>query len=106
MKHALVVGNSDGIGLEVTRALLWQAYMVLGISKPAAPIVHDRYEHFVQDVTEPAYRDLVSDILARHPDLDVCIYCAGIGGRLDLENLARDVRVFQVNLMDEAVTTE
>jgi len=106
MKRALVIGNSDGIGLEVTRALLRQDYTVLGVSKRAAPVVHDHYEHFVQDVTEPAYRALLSGIVARHPDLDICIYCAGVGGRLDFENLGRDVRVFEVNLMAAVVTTE
>src|SRR5215468_1414712 len=106
MKRALVIGNSDGIGLEVTRALLRHDYAVIGISRRASPVVHDRYEHVVQDVTEPAYRDLLTGIVARHPDLDVCIYCAGIGGRFDLDNLSRDVRVFQVNLMAAVVTTE
>jgi NAD(P)-dependent dehydrogenase (short-subunit alcohol dehydrogenase family) len=106
MKRALVIGNSDGIGLEVTRALLREDYAVVAISRRAAPIAHERYVHVVQDVAEPAYRDLLSDILSRHPDLDVCIYCAGIGGRLDLDNLASDVRVFQVNLMAAVVTTE
>jgi NAD(P)-dependent dehydrogenase (short-subunit alcohol dehydrogenase family) len=106
MRRALVIGNSDGIGLAVTRALLRQDYAVIGISRRASPVAHDRYQHVVQDVTEPAYRDLLADIVARHPDLDVCIYCAGIGGRFDLEDLGRDVRVFQVNLMAAVVTTE
>jgi short-subunit dehydrogenase len=106
MKCALVIGNSDGIGLAVTRALLRQDYAVVGVSKRAAPIEHEHYRHFIQDVTEPAYRDLLSEILARHPDLNVCIYCAGIGDRLALGNLAFETRVFQVNLMAAVVTTE
>jgi short-subunit dehydrogenase len=106
MKRALIVGNSDGIGLAVTRALLEQGYAVAGISRRAAPIDHPHYVHHMQDVAEPTYRDLLAEILARHPDLSVCIYCAGIGDRLDLGNLAFETKVFQVNLMAAAVTTE
>src|SRR5688572_27594273 len=99
MKRALVVGNSDGIGLAVTRALLDRGYAVAGISRRAAPIDHPNYVHHIQDVAEPTYRDLLAEVLARHPDLSVCIYCAGIGDRLDLGNLAFETKVFQVNLM-------
>ena len=106
MKRALVIGNSDGIGLAVTRALLQQDYAVVGISRRAAPVEHPHYVHFAQDVAEAAYRDLLSDILVRYPDVSVCIYCVGIGDRLDLGNLAFETKVFQVNLMSAAVTTE
>jgi short-subunit dehydrogenase len=106
MKYALVIGNSDGIGLAVTRALLSQSYAVVGISKRASPIEHGHYVHFVRDVTEAGYRDLLSEILARYPDLSVCIYCAGIGDRLSLDDLAFETKVFQVNLMSAVVTTE
>jgi len=106
MKRALVVGNSDGIGLALTRALLQRDYAVIGISRRAAPVEHAHYAHHLQDVVEPTYRDLLADIIARHPDLSVCIYCAGIGDRLDLGNLAFETKVFQVNLMAAVVTTE
>ena len=106
MKRALVIGNSDGIGLAVTRALLEQGHEVVGISRRAAPIEDGRYVHHVQDVSDAAYRDLLSDILVRYPDLSLCIYCVGIGDRLDLGNLAFETKVFQVNLMSAAVTTE
>ena len=106
MKRALVVGNSDGIGLEVTRALLDQGYAVAGISRRAAPIDHPHYAHHVQDVSGAAYRDLLSGILARDPELGVCIYCVGIGDRLSLDNLAHETKVFDVNLTPAVVTTE
>jgi short-subunit dehydrogenase len=106
MKRALVVGNSDGIGLAVTRALLQRGYAVVGISRRASPVEHAHYVHFVQDVAEAAYRDLLLEVLARYPDVGTCIYCAGIGDRLDLDNLAFETRVFQVNLMAAVVTTE
>jgi NAD(P)-dependent dehydrogenase (short-subunit alcohol dehydrogenase family) len=106
MKRALVVGNSDGIGLAVTRALLDRGYAVAGISRRVAPIDHPRYVHHVQDVSSAAYRDLLSELLGRDPDLSLCIYCVGIGGRLGLDNLAQQTRVFAVNLTPAIVTTE
>ena len=86
MKRALVVGNSAGIGLAVTRALLDKGYAVAGISRRAAPIDHAYYVHHVQDVSGAAYRDLLSGIMARDPELSVCIYCVGIGDPLRLDN--------------------
>jgi NAD(P)-dependent dehydrogenase (short-subunit alcohol dehydrogenase family) len=106
MKRALVVGNSDGIGLAVTRALLNQGYAVAGISRRAAPIDHPHYVHHVQDVSGVAYRDLLSKLLEQYPDLNVCIYCVGIGGRLSLDDLAHETKIFDVTLMPAIVTTE
>ena len=77
-----------------------------GRLRRAAPITHDRYVHHVQDVTGAAYRDVLADILVRHPDLSICIYCAGIGAPLELDNLAFETKVFEVNLMAAVVTTE
>ena len=105
-KSALVVGNSDGIGLEVTRALLRDDYVVVGISKRLSPVVHTNYLHLVQDVTEAEYRHELSRILLVHPHLDVCLFCAGIGDQLDLNNLSFETKVFQTNLMAAVVTTE
>src|SRR5690348_2928140 len=48
--HALVIGNSDGIGLALTRRLLALVYRVIGISKSSSAIDHPGYHHFVQDV--------------------------------------------------------
>jgi NAD(P)-dependent dehydrogenase (short-subunit alcohol dehydrogenase family) len=106
MKRALVVGNSDGIGLAVTRALLDQGYAVEGISRRAAPVDHPHYVHHVQDVSGAGYRELLSGLLSRNPDLSVCIYCVGIGDPLSLDNLAFETKVFDVNLTSAVVTTE
>jgi NAD(P)-dependent dehydrogenase (short-subunit alcohol dehydrogenase family) len=104
--HALVIGNSDGIGLALTRRLLAQGYQVTGLSKSTASIDHPSYQHFVRDVTDPEYRVLLRGILAERPELNLCVYCAGIGGLLNLADLAFETRVFEVNLMAAVVTTE
>ena len=69
-------------------------------------IDHPSYQHFVRDVTDPAYRVLLQTVLAERPELHLCVYCAGIGGLLDFANLAFETRVFEVNLMAAVVTTE
>lgn len=40
------------------------------------------------------------------PSLDLCIYFAGIGISLDLNELKQETKVFQVNLMSAVITTE
>ncbi len=105
-QHALVIGNSDGIGLATTRALLARGAMVTGISRRPAPIDHPQYEHIVQDVAEPAFRDILAGHLRHQPDIDLCVYSAGIGTDLDLENLASETRTFAVNVMGAVTATE
>src|SRR6185437_12608117 len=72
----------------------------------ASPVTHKNYFHFVQDVTEVKYRHLLAKILLHCPDLNVCIYCVGIGDQLDLDNLSFETKVLETNLMAAAVTTE
>jgi short-subunit dehydrogenase len=103
---ALIIGNTDGIGLALTRQLLTRGYRVTGISKSAAVFDNPNYEHFVQDVTESAFREVLRKILGERRDLYLCVYCAGIGGRINFANLPFETRVFQVNLMAAAVATE
>jgi short-subunit dehydrogenase len=104
--QALLIGNSDGIGLALTRRLLAQGYQVTGLSKSLSSIDHPSYQHFVRDVRDPEYRLLLQAILAARPELHLCVYCAGVGGLLDFANLAFETRVFEVNLMAAVVTTE
>src|SRR5579884_4268933 len=104
--QALVIGNSDGIGLALTRRLLALSYQVTGISRRMALIEHPAYRHFVRDVTDPEYRAVLKAILAEQHQLSLCVYCAGIGGHVDFANLAFETHVFEVNLMAAVVTTE
>jgi len=95
---AILVGNSDGIGLAVTRRLLAAGWAVAGISRSPSPIDDPSYKHHVCDVTAPEYPAQIAR-LAETMRPDVCIYCAGIGDKIDFANLAADVVVFDVNLM-------
>jgi short-subunit dehydrogenase len=105
-KYALVIGNSDGIGLELTRELLRRGFVVNGLSKRETSIRHANYKHFICDVTDPNYRAFLSKVLANISAVHLCVYCAGIGDQLNLGNLAFETKVFQVNLMAAVITTE
>jgi len=96
-RRALIIGNSDGIGLALTRLLLDAGWSVAGISRRASPVDHEQYEHRVADILDrefyrTALRELWTD------DTTTCIFCAGIGESVDLTNMAYEETVFDVNL--------
>jgi len=95
--RALIVGNSDGIGLALTRRLLDAGWSVTGVSRSAAPLG----DHHVADVTSPAF----PAVLAGIGDVDLCVYAAGIGETLT-GDLAAQTRVLEVNLLGAARTVE
>lgn len=102
----LLVGNSDGIGLAATRLLLARGVKTVGISRSASPIEDAAYEHHIADVTTPAYAACLDELLATHGGFDTCIYLAGIGHGFDVDQLAGDCEVFDVNLMAVLRTVE
>jgi len=96
---ALFIGNSDGIGLAATGAMLGQGWQVLGISRSASPIENPAYTHRVADVRDPGYPSVLGDLLQTAPAVDVCLYCTGIGELLDPCDMQKEIDVFEVNLM-------
>jgi NAD(P)-dependent dehydrogenase (short-subunit alcohol dehydrogenase family) len=104
--HALVVGDSDGIGLALTRKLLASGWRVTGVSRSPGRVEHERYEHAVLDVAAREYRAALGALLTRQAPLDACVYCAGVGEVFDPRNVTGDVRTFEVNLVGAASTLE
>lgn len=98
MTRALIVGNSDGIGLALTHRLLAAGWHVTGISRRPAPagVSH------VADVTAADYPEVV----AAAGDVDVCVYAAGVGELLTGDDLAAQTRALEVNLLGAARTIE
>lgn len=92
---ALLIGNSDGIGLEATRRLLGSGWEVIGVSRSDSPIEDPHYVHNVADVTSPEYLTVLENLEA----IDLCIYCAGIGELMDPTDMSHEVHVVDVNLM-------
>jgi NAD(P)-dependent dehydrogenase (short-subunit alcohol dehydrogenase family) len=104
MPRALIVGNSDGIGLALTELLLAEGWLITGVSRSAARVEHASYQHHVLDVCDPGYAERLEHIAAGPGVLDVLVYCVGIGEHLDLDTLSAERRVFEANLLG-AVTT-
>ncbi len=95
--EALLIGNSDGIGLAATRRLLAAGWKVSGVSRSASAIADASYRHVIADVSDSNYANLLTE-LAQGGPLDLCIYCAGIGELLDPLNMNGEARIFDVNL--------
>ncbi len=99
VRRALVIGNSDGIGLALTRRLLACGWAVTGGSRRASPIDDASYDHSVLDVAAPGYAETLRALAARSRPFELCVYCAGIGDLLDVRDLSREADVFRVNLV-------
>ena len=102
---ALIIGNSSGIGLAITKRLLSSSYKVHGISKSPSPIVSSNYQHLLMDVTDPDFESALSRQVNTLEKIDVCIYCAGIGDIIDFNKLSYESSVFKVNLMSAVIAT-
>ena len=96
---ALVIGNSDGIGLATTKELLKRGWEVIGISRSESPIQDPQYEHIVAEVQDAGYSAKLKSVLETHEPVDVCIFCAGIGEILDLSSMEGEVKILEVNLV-------
>jgi short-subunit dehydrogenase len=102
----IVVGNSDGIGLGLTRLLLERGYRVEGLSRSASSVQHPNYRHTVIDVTAADYVEVLERIVVEAGNVAAAVYCAGIGERTTPETLALDLHVFDVNLMGAIRTAQ
>lgn len=96
---ALLIGNSDGIGLATTTELLKQEWKVVGISKSVSPIENPSYEHIVAKVQDEEYLAVLKSVLEKSEPFDLCVFCAGIGEMLNLSNMEGEAEIFNVNLL-------
>jgi len=105
-RKILLIGNSDGIGAAVTKALLDRGDRVVGVSKsPAAPS-NGAARHEVHDVAAPGFLELLERLWHQEQGFDACVYCAGMGSSLTLPDLSNEARVFDVNLTAMVRTME
>ena len=96
---ALIIGNSDGIGLSLTKKLLEQDWEIIGISRSDSPIKHPSYTHFVAEVQNKEYPLKLKSILDKEKWIDFCVYCVGIGELLDFSHMDIETKIFEVNLL-------
>jgi short-subunit dehydrogenase len=96
---ALIIGNSDGIGLATTNLLLTKGWQVIGISRSESPVKNPSYRHIIAEVQSDKYRDRLLSILEEEKAIDLCIFCAGIGVWLNKTDMKDELSVFEVNLL-------
>ncbi|MFC1889649.1 SDR family NAD(P)-dependent oxidoreductase [Thermodesulfobacteriota bacterium] len=97
--RAIIIGNSDGIGLAMTRELLGRGWKVSGISRSVSPIDDLSCEQITSDVRDDDYPSQLKALLATGGPVDLCLYCAGIGELLDPADMEGEVEIFRVNLL-------
>jgi NAD(P)-dependent dehydrogenase (short-subunit alcohol dehydrogenase family) len=105
-QSVLIIGNSDGIGAAVTRALTSRGDRIVGVSRSPSPLGADGPRHEVRDVASPDYAESLQRLWLEEGGFDACIYCAGIGSALKLPDLSNESRVFDVNLTGMVRTME
>ena len=105
MPTALVVGASSGIGLAMVRRLVGRDWTVIGIARRSSELSHDRYRHVIADASAAEFGKALEGALGTVVP-DVCIYTAGIGTEIDLEDLSIEANVFRTNLVGAVVTAE
>ena len=96
-QNILIIGNSDGIGAAVTRALAAQGDQVVGISRSPSPLGPEGPKHVVQDISAPNYPEKLRRIIVEEGPFDTCIFCAAIGSGLKLTDLTQEAHVIDVN---------
>jgi short-subunit dehydrogenase len=102
----VIVGNSDGIGLALTRRLLSDGWTVAGLSRSGSDLVHERYAHAVVDVTAASYQGVLADRVDALGGIDLCVYAAGVGEFIDVTDLSAQTHTLEVNLLGAARTVE
>ena len=103
-KLALIIGNSDGIGLALTKKLLSTGWQVIGFSKSDSQIEDSMYRHVIVDVTADDFIPQLKSMIEVPPD--IIVYCAGIGEEFNIKLIEFEQKVFQVNLMGAVKTIE
>lgn len=98
-RKAIIIGNSDGIGLAITKKLLQDGWTVNGFSRSISPVKNSSYSHIVCDVTDNEYVIKLKKVVKKEGPPDLCIYCPGIGELLDLDDMDMDIKTFDINLM-------
>ncbi|MFC1824755.1 SDR family NAD(P)-dependent oxidoreductase [Thermodesulfobacteriota bacterium] len=95
--RAILVGNSDGIGLATTRRLLAAGWNIIGVSRSESSITNTKYHHHIADVSDSNYSELIDELTQDGP-FDLCIYFVGIGELLDPLDMSCESQIIDVNL--------
>ena len=104
-RSALIIGNSDGIGLAASKTLLERGWRVIGISRSPSPVDHPEYTHHVSDLKDDVYPGVLESLIRNGPPLDVCIFSAGIGELLNIADMGNEIKTVNINFLGMVKTT-
>ncbi|MBN2041230.1 MAG: SDR family NAD(P)-dependent oxidoreductase [Spirochaetes bacterium] len=96
-RKAILIGNSDGIGLATTKRLLAAGWDVTGISRSKSSITSKAYHHNVADVSKGNYPDLLTKLISKNT-INLCIYFVGIGELFDPSDMIYEPKIIDTNL--------
>ena len=99
LKSALIIGNSDGIGLGLTKRLLELGWKVKGISRSDTQVEHKNYDHIISKVEASDYIDRLTSSVKHSKKIELCVYCVGIGELLDFSDMQKEAQIIDVNLL-------
>jgi len=105
-RRALLVGNSDGIGLALTDRLLAGGWAVTGLSRSPLerPDFGRDYRHVTLDVNDESFRKTLSGLWDERGPFDLVVHLVGVGSGLeddaDLSGEAHTVRTNLVSLVE------
>ena len=90
-KVILISGSRQGIGRYLAEHYLEQEWQVLGCSRQASDLTHERYHHYLLDVgDETALKEMFSHIRKTYRCLDVLVNNAGLSTKGLVSLLSRD----------------
>lgn len=85
----------------MTKKLLESDWQVYSISRSPCPIKNRNLYHHQINVLDKNFSSELENI----PDIELCIYCVGIGESIDFKRL-KEIEIFQVNLIGLINTIE
>ncbi|WP_444668524.1 SDR family NAD(P)-dependent oxidoreductase [Cereibacter changlensis] len=102
MKVIAITGTRKGIGRFLAEQYLERGWTVVGCSRDASDLSHERYSHYTLDVAdEQAVASMMQDVRRRHGRLDALLNNAGIASmnHVLLTPASTLQRVFATNVM-------
>ena len=95
----LLIGNSDGIGLALTRQLLARGDEISSLSRSPMPVddEHPSLRHRTLDVLDDDYQATLEDMINSEGPFDACFFCTGTGSGLELPDTSREADIVEIN---------
>lgn len=105
-KLALITGANQGLGLEITKALLTNNWQVYGIDLNESPIKNKNYTHIVFDLTNTQDLNLSDVLMNKKLDLLVCNAGFGYYGDFSLQSIENLQNTIAVNFKSPLLLTK